>query len=56
MEKIKIKVVKEDDLLTVAQILVRNGYTVKKGKVTVPGKKTPVSALIAWEGGAEVEE
>lgn len=51
MEKIKIKVVKEDDLLTMAQILVRNGYTVKKGKVTVPGRTKAVSAVIAWEGG-----
>ena len=56
MEKIKIKVKDKNDLLTVAKILVDNGYTVKKGSVPIPGKKTPVAALIAWEGCAEVEE
>ena len=53
MEKIKIKVQNKEDRLTVAKILVDNGYTVKTGKATVPGKKTPVAALIAWEGGDE---
>ena len=36
------------DLLTVAAILVKNGYTVRKGKrPKAPGSKTMVTVLVA---------
>ena len=36
----KIFIAKEDDRLTVAAVLVKNGYTVRIGKQTKKGSKT----------------
>lgn len=36
----RIKIFTETDRLTVATILVKNGYTVRQGKEPIPGKKS----------------
>ena len=36
----KIRIDKEDDRLTVAAILVKNGYRVEQKRILRPGKKT----------------
>ena len=37
---VKVSIFKEDDRLSVAAILVRNGYTVRQGSAQIAGKKS----------------
>jgi hypothetical protein len=41
----KLEIFKEEDRMTVAAILVKNGYTVRQGRERVEGKKSYVQLL-----------
>ena len=46
MKSMKIKISNEADRMTVAAILIKNGYRVHQDKQSVPGKKTKDAVLI----------
>ena len=46
-EKIIIK--ETEDRLTIAKLLIKNGYTVKLTKVVIAGQKAPVNAVEFWK-------
>ena len=50
---LKIEIGSENDRLTIATLLVKNGYTVRIGKETATGGKRAVYFVYAWKSEYE---
>ncbi len=48
-ETVKLFLKNQDERLTVAKILINNGFTVKIDKAIAPGEKTKSFVVMAWK-------